>query len=68
MDVACKKCQSLVLKSYGSVMKLRSRIVLFEDDRTMAKCVNCGNLVNVPLEIKKSFTAVVHYIPHEIKK
>ena len=40
------------MKAHGDVVKLRSRIVLIEKSRTLAKCMTCGNEMEVPLQLK----------------
>ena len=69
MTISCS-CGSAVLKSYiDGKVKLRSRIILFEGDKTLAKCLTCGKEVQIPVLLKKSISKSVsakgkltHYI------
>ena len=51
MRVRCQ-CGTSVMKAHGDVIKLRSRIVVLEKGRTLAKCMNCGAELEVPLQLK----------------
>jgi len=41
------------MKSQGEVVKLRTRIVVVEPGRTLAKCMSCGAEVEVPLSLTR---------------
>mgnify|MGYP001176332472 FL=1 len=45
-------CGELILKSYGSVTKLRSMLLVFNDNDVMAKCRNCKREHVVPIKIE----------------
>ena len=40
------------MKSYGSVTKLRSMLLVFNDNDVMAKCRNCKREHVVPIKIE----------------
>ena len=50
-EIKCN-CGELILKSYGSVTKLRSMLLVFNDDQVMAKCRKCKNEHSVPIKIE----------------
>jgi hypothetical protein len=45
----CKTCGSEVIRSYGSKIKLRTNIVLWENGKCVCKCLKCKAWVELPL-------------------
>ena len=68
MKIRCK-CGTSIMKSQGDVVKLRSRIIIVEKGQTIAKCMNCGSEVAVPLIISEEDKATpATLIPHYVTK
>ena len=49
----CPKCDRVIIgKNEDGIKKLRTRILLFEDDGTKAICPQCKTQVIVPVELQ----------------
>ena len=50
--LCCSKCDDVVLKSFESgEMKLRSKVVIFKDDKAVAICKGCGTEIPIPVAV-----------------
>lgn len=45
-------CGEIILKSYGSVTKLRSMLLVFDNNNVMAKCRKCKSEHAIPIKIE----------------
>lgn len=51
-SLKCGRCGEVVLKSVGSSLKLRSKVVVFKPTgETVAVCKGCNNEVVVPVQV-----------------
>ncbi len=65
-DIVCD-CGTLLLKSYpNGRIKLRSRIVVFDGESTLALCRECGQEHSVPIQIQGSTRkSMQHFVLEE---
>jgi len=49
--VTCPICGQTMLQCQGHECVLKSRIVVFKTDQTIAKCKHCKNEVMVPIRL-----------------
>lgn len=49
-DVVCS-CGEFIVKSLEGKTKVRSKILLFEGGKTLAKCRRCGGMHEVPIQM-----------------
>jgi hypothetical protein len=57
-------CGELILKSYGNVTKLRSMLLVFNENNVMAKCRRCKSEHSIPIKIEmmKKGKADLHFV------
>jgi hypothetical protein len=53
----CQNCNNPVVVKEGKKIKLRTNIVVFEDDSCVVKCPHCKTSLKIPLALKLSETA-----------
>lgn len=59
----CPECgRTLMDKTSDGGMRLRTRILLFDDAGTLAVCPSCKTRVNVPVKINKNDRKLKHVI------
>ena len=50
--LACSNCHEMVIKSVGGEIKLRTKILLFSEEKgARAVCKGCGTELPIPLEL-----------------
>lgn len=47
--LACKSCHEVVIKSIGTEIKIRAKVLLIRDGNTFAVCKGCNAELAVPL-------------------
>lgn len=53
MDQAliCTHCDTVLVKSTNGELKIRSKVIIFRDDKALAVCKGCGMELPVPLQL-----------------
>lgn len=54
----CPICKKAIISTEGKKQKLRSRIVIFDNGKTTAKCLNCKSDVEIPVRFNRSYELV----------
>lgn len=49
--LVCAKCNTIILKSIGGELKIRSKVIVFKDSGAFAVCKGCDTEIPVPLAI-----------------
>ncbi len=62
-DVKCH-CGTDILKSYGDRYKIRSMLLVVDQDRVMAKCRVCKSEHELPvsIQLKKNISHNLHFV------
>jgi hypothetical protein len=70
MDIKCKQCNASLIKSYGTVTKLRSRHVRWDnlDDTATVQCNMCRSWSDIPLSLRIQGDNLMLEVGTEIKK
>lgn len=62
-NIECKKCGNYVLQLYtDGKIKLRSKIIIFNDDGTSTAVCKCGKEIYVPVVLSYAPKHTAHYI------
>ena len=51
----CPICKKSIISTEGRKQKLRSRIVIFDNGKTIAKCLNCKSDVEIPVRFNRNY-------------
>lgn len=60
-ELFCEKCNSQIVKSYGSEYKLRAKLIKWDSDGMFAVCKSCGHEESINSEILKSMSSHFSY-------
>ncbi|MDD5772199.1 MAG: hypothetical protein PHX78_01870 [bacterium] len=51
----CPVCKKTIICTEGKKLKLRSRIVIFDNGKATAKCISCKSDVEIPIRFNRSY-------------
>lgn len=51
----CPICRNAIISTDGHKQKLRSRIIIFSDNKAVAKCQICKSDVEVPIRFNRNY-------------
>jgi ribosomal protein S27E len=52
--LCCTKCGEIVIKSVGGDTKIRSKVLVFKENQTLAICKGCNVEIPVPVSIDET--------------
>jgi ribosomal protein S27E len=68
LDLNCPKCSDGIVKSYGSEVKLRAKIIKWNKSGMYAVCKSCGTEVAVDTDLLRSIESTFTYEVPGLKK
>lgn len=60
-DLNCPKCEDSIVKSYGSEVKMRSKVIKWNAKGMSAVCKSCGTEVPVSSDLLRSIESSFTY-------
>ena len=64
----CEQCGNELVRSYpNGKIKIRTNIIVFEDDTCICKCLKCKKDVSIPLSLHLPTGRIVGYKDKKVK-
>ncbi|MEW6087368.1 MAG: hypothetical protein AB1498_03625 [bacterium] len=54
----CPICNKTIISNEGRKQKLRTRIIIFDQGKTIAKCQNCKSEVEIPVRFNRNYELI----------